>query len=90
VQAGDLGWLLDHARTSEGEAEKRAWARIVDMAFRGQPSFEDADALLAACEADDVIRSNVPGVFGSVALDSPEAEAGRARLARDRKFARGP
>jgi hypothetical protein len=88
VHGEDLQWLLERALASREDDEKRAWARLADLTFRGPPTFEDADAVLTACAADPLIAATIENVYGAVAVDSPAAEAGRERQARQREFAR--
>jgi hypothetical protein len=88
VQGEDLRWLLERAMARADADEKRAWARLADLTFRGPPSFEDADAVLSACAADPLIAATIENVYGAVAVDSPAADAARERQAREREFVR--
>jgi len=88
VQSEDLHRLLERALAGPEDDEKRAWARLADLTFRGPPSFEDADAVLSACATDPLIAATIENVYGAVEIDSPAADAGRERQAREREFVR--
>jgi len=87
VHAEDLRWLLDHALGATDDDTKRAWARLADWCCGRPTTFADAEALLSACAGDEVIRAAMPGVYGDVAVDSPDAAAGRETRARWRELA---
>lgn len=87
VQADDLHWLLARALEAQDDDIKRAGARLADWCCGRPTTFEDAEALLAACASDAVIRAAMPGVYGEIAVDSPEAAAGREAQARWREMA---
>lgn len=81
VRAADLHWLLERAISATDDDSKCAWARLADWCCGRPTTFADAEALLAASAADEVIRAAMPGIYGDVAIDSPEAAAGRDRQA---------
>lgn len=86
VHAEDLHWLLEHATGANDDGSTRAWARLADWCCGRPTTFADAEALLAACAGDEVIRAAMPGVYGDVAVDSSEAAAGRETRARWREL----
>ncbi len=86
VRAEDLHWLLERAISADDDDTKRAWARLADWCCGRPTSFADAEALLAACADDEVIRAAMPSVYGDVAVDTPEAAAGRETRARWREL----
>ena len=86
MHAEDLHWLLEYAISADDDNAKRAWARLADWCCGRPTSLAEAEALLAACAADEVIRAAMPGVYGAVAVASPAAAAARETRARWREL----
>ena len=73
LTASDFDWLIQRILSGDFPSSAQLEAKLVGYVFDWR-SRESFDRLYAACQSNEILKSECGNIFGPVALDSPEVQ----------------